>query len=188
MNKIKRFRLSVRTASVLRGLKALGGVPQPLGLDEKMAGFLGRVDSAAIYMTCPADQAPLWSLEGGVGVKTQPVAVSFYAATIGLPLEEDLTRALSEGRVDESRLLTAFAQEASEQAAQFVTRLILDESKIDACTLSDRHDAEEPAHQGEILSMLEAQRIQILVDAQGHLTPRFTRTGHLLWWPPVRKR
>lgn len=195
MKKIKKFRIQPRTASVLRGLKTLMGETQTTPeLEKAVEAEIQRAReltaTAAVYDTLgpeasPAWAGPLWETVSESG--TKPVAVTFFAATVGPGLEEELGHALTHGEGLRSRVLTSLGEESADQAAQFVCRLVAEEAKGESCPLSGPVTAEEAGRRAEILSALGADKVAIQVDGQGHLSPRFTRVGHILWYPPAKK-
>ncbi len=195
MKKIKKFRVQPRPSAVLRNLKALLGNAQTTpelekAVESEIKKAAEFYSTAALYDTfgpaeSPAWAAALWDAANESGAK--PVAVTFYAATIGPALEGELGDALSRGEALRSQILTSVGEESAEQAAQFVYRLISEEAKEESCGLSERA-APSPEVQREILALLEADKVQIQMDGMGHLSPRFTRTGHVLWWPPAKRR
>lgn len=196
LKKIKKFRVQARPASVLRGLKALmGGTQVTPELEKAVETEVERArelySTAAVYNTFNRGEAPawtesLWETKNDAGAK--PVAVTLYAATIGAGLEGELGGALSRGEALRSQILTSLGEESAEQAAGFVYRLLAEEAKEESCELSPRAGAMEAGQQRDILSALEADKVQIQIDSQGHLLPRFTRAGYVLWWPPAKKR
>ncbi len=147
--------------------------------------------TAAVYETVDRAKSspwmePLWTAEPETGAV--PVAVTFFVATIGPGLEEELAAALTRGEGLRSQILTALGEESAEQAANFLTRLVGDEAKEEACELSPRFNVTVPELQRQILLLLGSDKIQIQMDNVGHLSPRFTKIGHLLWWPPSKRR
>ncbi|MBI4397079.1 MAG: hypothetical protein HY548_08295, partial [Elusimicrobia bacterium] len=82
----------------------------------------------------------------------------------------------------------ALGEESAEQAANFVHRLITEEAKEETCEVSPRTDADTEEMRMNVLASLDAEKIQIRLDNQGHLSPRFTRIGYVLWWPPAKRR
>jgi hypothetical protein len=195
MNKIKKFRISPRLSSVLKNLKALTGESHTTPELETAAETESRragefYATAALYETfepgkTPAGLSPLW--EKPADAPGEPVALTLYAATIGTPLEEELGNVLSRGEALMSRLLTAVGEESADQAAAFVTRLVAEEAQQEGCELSDRRDAPADARR-EVLSLLAADKLGIVLDAPGHLSPRFTRVGGLLWYATKKKK
>lgn len=196
MKKIKKFRVQPRPSLVLKGLKALTPNAQLTPeLEKAVEAEIARAQelfaTAALFETFGPDALPEWArtladaTRGEKGGK--PVAVTFYAATIGTGLEGELGDALSRGEGLRSQILTSLGEESAEQAANFVCRLVADEAKEESCELSDKAPAEAPELRRNILSVLEAEKVQIQMDNVGHLIPRFTRTGYVLWWPPAKK-
>jgi hypothetical protein len=196
MNKIRKFRLASRPASVLKNLKALTGqaratpeLEQAVETEIRRAADLYA--TAAAYATfepgkTPAALASFW--EKPVGAPAEPVALTLYVATIGLPLEEELGGALSRGEAFLSQVLTAVGEESADQAAGFVGRLVEEEASREGCELSDRRDAGTPEARREVLALLGGDKLGVAVDAPGRLSPRFTRVGGLLWYPPKKRR
>jgi len=193
MKKIKKFRLHPRPSSVLRGLKALRPDISP-DLDKSIEAELLRapalLSTAAVYDTFRQDRSPawaagLWETENETGAK--PIAVTFYAATVGDALEKEAARVMDAGDGLRGQILTSIGEEAADQSANFVHRLVADEAKEDSCELSPRADAAD-AGLSDILSLLEADKVSIRLSEDGRLLPRFSRAGHILWWPPAKKR
>lgn len=192
MNKIRKFRLSPRPSSVLKNLKALTGRAQATPeLESAVETEIGRASSlyatAALYDTFRPGKTPdsivsLW--RPPAGAPGAPVALTLYVATIGTPLEEALGGALSRGEALLSQVLTAVGEESAEQAAGFVARLAADEAAKEGCELSDRRDVPEADLRREVLSLLGSDKLGITLDGPGHLSPRFSRVGGLLWYPP----
>lgn len=196
MNKIKKFRIVPRPASVMKNLKALAGeahatpeLESALETEMRRAGDLYA--SSALYETFEPGKTPdalsdLWTKPSEA--PGDPVALTLYAATIGTPLEEELGAALSRGEGLMSRVLTAVGEESAEQAAAFVTRLAAEEASREGCELADRREASTESVRRGILALLEAEKSDIRMDGAGHLSPRFTRVGGILWYPPKKKR
>ena len=196
MNKIKKFRLSPRPSSVLKNLKALTGDAQSTpelesAMETEMRRAVDLFATAALYDTfdrgrTPESLAGFW--EAPADAPAEPVALTLYAATIGTPLEEALGGALSRGEALLSRVLTAVGEESAEQAAAFVTRLAAEQAAQEGCEVSPRREAPTPDVRRDVLSFLNSEKVGIVVDGAGHLSPRFTRVGGLLWYPPKKRR
>lgn len=197
MNKVKKFRISPRPASVLKNLKALTGHAQATPeLEQAVEAEIRRSSdlyaTAALFDTfkpgkTPDSLASLWEMPAGAP-GGEPVALTLYVATIGTPLEEALSGALSRGEALISQVMTAVGEESAEQAAGFVGRLAAEESMQEGCELAPRRDAGTPALRRDILSLLGAEKLGISVDSADHLSPRFTRVGGLLWYPPKKRK
>lgn len=194
MKKIKKFRVASRPASILRGVRSLLGATSVADLDARLEQEIPRAAAffatAAVYDTFGADHFPDWAQE----LKAQkneagalPVAVTYFAATIGPALEAELAAALTRGDTLLGQILTAVGEDGADQVANFVGRLINDEAKEDACEISPRVEASGDLRQ-TVLQSLGAEKIGVQMDDQGRMTPRFTRVGHILWWPPVKRK
>lgn len=196
MNKVKKFRLSPRPASVLKNLKALSEDPQVTpelesAVADGIRRAVGLYATAALYDTfdhgkTPATLDPLW--EKPADAAGNPVALTLYAATVGAPLEEELGGALSRGEGLMSRILTAVGEESAEQAAAFVARLAAEEAVAESCELSPRRDVTEAELRRAVLDLLGASKIGVAVDGPGHLLPRFTRVGAILWFQAKKRK
>jgi hypothetical protein len=195
MKKIKKFRIQPRASFVLKGLKALASTAQVTPeLEQAVESEVSRAQehflTAAMYKTFGLDELPEWAAslapprEKGV----TPVALTFFAATIGVGIEGELGDALSRGEGLRSQILTSLGEESAEQAVNFVQRLVAEEAKEESCELSGRTAASEMDLQRNILSALEADKIDIRMDNVGHLSPRFSRTGFFIWWPSSRQK
>lgn len=184
----------------MKNLRALLEDPQTTpeletAVQAETQSALTLLDTAALYATYAPGQGPAWvesllapSLDEESGKERTPIAVTLYVSTIGPRLEETLAQALAQGEGLRSRILTAVGEELAEQSGHFVSRLLAEEAKNDACDLSDRRLLPEVDQTQALLEALDAARIPIAYDAGGHLTPRFTRLGYVLWWPPAKKR
>ncbi len=196
MNKIRKFRITPRLSSVLKNLKALTGdahatpeLEAAVETESRRAGDFYA--TAALYDTfepgkTPDVLLPLW--EKPADAPGTPVALTLYVATIGTLLEEELGNSLSRGEALMSQVLTAVGEESAEQAAGFVSRLVAEEAIQEGCELSPRRDAATAEARREVLSLLGADKVGVALDAPGHLSPRFTRVGGLLWYPPKKKK
>ncbi len=195
MKKIKKFRVQSRSSAVLRGLKALTGdtrlTPElEKAVEQEIQNAQDLFSTAAFYSTYNAEQSPAWAApiwESKNENGASPVALTLFTTTVGPSLEKELSSSLDRGENLRSQILTCLGEEAAEQASNFVYRLLQEEAKQESCELSTRQAAEE-AQQREILSALEADKIPVVLDDKGHLTPRFSRAGYILWWPPAKQR
>ena len=166
-------------------------------VESETRGALALLDTAALYATFSPGQAPSWvetlllplaENSEAEGRERPPIGVTVFVSTIGVALEEELARALAQGEGLRSRILTAVGEELAEQSGHFVARLLAEEAKNEACELSDRRPLTTPDQQQSLLETLDAARIPLSFDAGGHLSPRFSRLGYVLWWPPAKKR
>jgi hypothetical protein len=195
LKKIKKFKVKPRPSSVLRGLKALMGGTQPTPeLEKAIEAEITRAEpsysTAALYETYDKQKTPSWAgalWQSNPETGAEPVALTLYAASIGPAIEGELGDALGRGEALRSQILTALGDEAAEQAANFVYRLLGDEAKDEGCDLAPR-SAVAPELQRDLLSALDAGKVDIQMDSLGHLLPRFTKTGYVLWWPPAKKK
>jgi hypothetical protein len=195
MSKIRKFRISPRPASVLKNLKALTGdahtTPElESAVDSEMRRAGDLYATAALYDTLEPGRTPealadLWQKPADGAA--EPVALTLYAATIGPRLEDALGDALSRGEGLMSRVLTAVGEEAADQAAAFVQKLVAEEAVQDGLELYPRREAAVD-RRGEALALLGADKIGVTLDAAGHLTPRFTRVGGILWYPAKKRK
>ncbi|MGQ0644624.1 MAG: hypothetical protein ACT4O3_03935 [Elusimicrobiota bacterium] len=191
--KIRKFKVQPRLASVLRGLKALTGdtrlTPElEKAVEQEIQNAKDLHDTAALYATFNAGDAPPWTAplwESRSEAGAAPVALTVYAATVGAPLEKELAETLARNEALRGQILTCLGEEAAEQAAHFVYRLVQEEAKDESCELSPR--LAEPERLPDVLSSLEADKIGIRLKDDGRLSPRFARAGHVLWWPPAKK-
>ncbi len=196
MKKIKKFRVRPRASSVMRFLKLIMGNTQVTPeLEKAVETEIHKVNdlyaTAAVYQTFKHDEVPdwgdpLWDTADESG--TKPVAVTFFAVTIGTGLEYELGEAIGRGESLRSHILTSVAEESAEQAARFVYRLLGEEVKGESCALSERVDELSQEGRRNILSLLDSSKVEISLDNTGHLSPRFTRTGHVLWRPLSKKK
>ncbi|MBI4396864.1 MAG: hypothetical protein HY548_07200, partial [Elusimicrobia bacterium] len=115
MKKIRKFRVQARSNVVYRGLKALtGSTLMTPELEKAVEAEIQKTNAlfstAALYNTLGHKEAPewvafLWDQANEAGVK--PVAVTFYTATIGPGIEEELGDSLTRGEALRSQILTA---------------------------------------------------------------------------------
>ena len=194
VKKIKKFRLQPRAQAVMRNLRALSENAQATpelekAVETEIRAVAGLLETAALYATFAPDACPpgLTSVRAAEGERP-PLSLTLFAATVGVGLEEEIARTLSRGEALRSRVLTALGEELADQSAQFVARLVNEEAKDDAFELSDRRPLASMDEQKTLLNTLDAARIPLSFDAGGHLTPRFSRLGYVLWWPPSKKR
>lgn len=197
MNKVKKFRIAPRPASVLKNLKALTGQTQVTPeLEQAVESEIRRAAdlyaTAALFDTfkpgkTPESLAPFW-IKPADAPGGEPVALTLYVATIGTPLEEAVGGALSRGESLISQVMTAVGEESAEQAAGFIGRLAAEESAQEGCELAPRKEASSPALRRDILSALGADKLGVSMDAADHISPRFTRVGGLLWYPPKKRK
>lgn len=196
MKKIKKFKVKPRPSAVLRGLKALMGGTQPTPeLEKAIETEIDRAQpvysTSALYDTYDKQKTPAWAAalwqQSNPESGAEPVAITLYAASIGAAFENELGDALGRGEALRSQILTALGDEAAEQAAHFVYRLLGDEAKDEGCDLAPRAGLAAEL-QRDLLVSLEADKVQIQMDSLGHLMPRFTKTGYVLWWPPAKKK
>jgi hypothetical protein len=179
----------------MRGLKALAeNIQTTPELEKEIETEIQRAiplyTTAALYETFNQTEAPDWAapfLKNTPVPDGAPVAITVYATTIGPGLEEELAEALSRGETLRSRLLTVIGEEAAEQTTAFVSRLLSEEAREERSEFSPRVDTRDASLRRSIFSFLSADKIQIQTDTHGHLSPRFTRAGHILWWPPTKK-
>ncbi len=195
VKKIKKFRLQPRPSAVLKNLRALmeGAQATPeleKDMEAESRAALPLLQTAALYATFAPGQGPAWTepLWTAVPDEDAPVALTLFAATIGLGLEGEIGRALERSESFRSRVLAALGEELADQSAHFVARLLAEEAKDDACELSDRRPLNAAEDQQALLETLDASRIPLSFDAGGHLVPRFSRLGYVLWWPPTKKK
>ncbi|HOW27745.1 MAG TPA: hypothetical protein PK876_04490 [Elusimicrobiota bacterium] len=196
MKKIKKFRVQPRPSYTFRGLKALVADAQDTpelekAIETEIRNAEELYSTAALYETCPRDKSPEWArslLEATNENGAQPVSLTFYAATIGNGLEEELGNCLSRGEGLRSQILTAVGYEAADQSAHFVGRLVTEEAKREGCDTSNQMFSVPDPMARDILNFLDGSKIQIQLDGQDHLLPRFSRIGCLFWWPPTKRR
>jgi hypothetical protein len=195
MKKIKKFRVQSRSSAVLRSLKALTGdtrlTPElEKAVEQEINNAQDLYSTAALYSTYNTEQSPAWAgtlWESKNENGARPVALTLFAATVGPALERELASSIDRGENLRSQILTCLGEEAADQASNFIYRLLQEEAKQESCELSDRR-APETEQQRELLSILEADKIPVVLDDKGHLTPRFSRAGYILWWPPAKQR
>jgi len=193
--KIKKFRIRPRISTVQRILKTLLAVRQlPPDLEETLAQesetFLTHITPTAFYVTWSGENIPSSFqeiLKTSASPKAVAVSVSALVATIGPGPEEVISDLLLNGETQRAQTITAFGEEAADQAFQFLLRLLSEEAQGDDCEVSDPVPVSDLALLGETLSLLEAEQEGISIDTASHLTPRFTRVG-LVLWTPVKKR
>lgn len=180
---------------MLRGLRALLQDARPTpelekAVQDEIEHALPTFETAAVTTTFPRNQIPDWC-EPLVRVDENtptPIALTLFAATVGTAIEETLADALSRGEDLRSRVLSSLGEEAAEQAATFVERLMTEEARRDACEISDRHTLPQESMRALLLEHVDAARVMITLDSAGHLSPRFTRLGFILWWPLSKKK
>jgi hypothetical protein len=192
IKKIRKFRLQPRPSAVLRHLKALGGAQETPELDQAVEAEIraASLETAALYATAARAEAPEWSTPywQASAESPAPVALTFFATTIGSFFEIELAAALSRGETFRSQVLTALGEELADQAARFVERLAAEEARLDSCEVMDRLDFSRPEEIGRALDWLEASRAPVSLDPAGRIAPRFSRVGAIPWGPPEKKR
>ncbi len=192
IKKIRKFRLQPRPSAVLRHLKALGGAQETPELDQAVEAEIraASLETAALYATAARAEAPEWSTPywQASAESPAPVALTFFATTIGSFFEIELAAALSRGETFRSQVLTALGEELADQAARFVERLAAEEARLDSCEVMDRLDFSRPEEIGRALDWLEASRAPVSLDPAGRISPRFSRVGAIPWGPPEKKR
>lgn len=190
MHKIKKFKISLRPASVRKNFKVLAG-PERLTqeAEEIISREYGRAhawtSSAAVYHTFRRDQWPTFiSIPQD---SAEPAAVTLCAATIGTDVENEIERA---GAPDGLQALTlaALAEEAAEATMGFIYRLLSEEAKKEDCELGDRLDLPSPDSLTAALATLEADKIGVSLKGPGGFSPRFTRVSSILWIPRMTKK
>lgn len=192
--KIKKFRIKPRLPSVGRILKALLNVKQlPDGVEESLpeesAAFLTHVTPTAFSQTWSYEESPppIRAVLSQAGM-SKSVAVSAVIATVGPQVEEHLSGLLMNGETQKAQIITAFAEESADLSLQFILRLLTEEALEDACDILEPLPVEDPALLSETLTLLEASTEDVVLDAAGHLTPRFTRVILAAWWPLSKKK
>jgi hypothetical protein len=194
VKKIKKFRIVLRPSYALRHLRGLmGGAPVTPELERELVAEADRakglLSTAAVYATVKMAEAPDWAREMGREDPgpAEPVAVTFLVATAGPALEEEVGAVLGRGEALLGRLWTAVGEEAADQSAHFVNRLLQEEAKLESCELSPWRDVPGNSR-GALLDFLDAGRVAVCVDAEGRLSPRFSRVAAVLWRPTKKKR
>jgi hypothetical protein len=196
MKKIKKFRVAPRPSAVLKNLKALLS-RSSLTPDAEQAVSSAiektthRLSTAALYETVSLDRSPTWAAplwDARNDKNSAPVALTFYAATIGPDLEKDVADSAAQGDMLRSQVLAALGEESAEQAAHFVARLVAEEAKGESCELSARAEPSSVDIRRGILGALDADKIGVRLEDNGGLSPRYSRAGYVLWWPPAKKR
>jgi hypothetical protein len=190
MQKIKRFKISLRPTSVRKNFKVLAGEDRLTPEAEEVISqeyerALLWISSAAVFETFRRDQWPSWAAVSPGSV--EPAAVSMWVATIGPDVEGEIERSGSPDRL-RSLALTALAEEAVEAAAGFITRLLSEEAKKEDCELGSRDELKFSDHTAMALASLGADKIGVSLKDSGGISPRFTRISFALWIPRMTKK
>lgn len=191
--KVKKFRIKPRFPTVGKILKSLMGVKQlppevETSLPDECQKFLPSLHPAVFYKTWSKDQVPpaLQELFGKAQLN-KAVAVSVLAATIGSTAEEYLSTLLMDGQTQRAQMVTAFCEESTDLAFQFLEKLLANDAESDGCETTPPLFISDDANLGEALNLLETGPEGIQLDSAGHLTPRFTRFG-VVGWHPINKK
>ena len=186
MKKIRCFKLKLRPREVVRTLKNTQAIaevtPQiEAAVSREIERLSPLCEPAAVYETVRRDAV---TIDFGLDIPKECVAVSMYAVTIGAGVEEEVRTAQQHNEALIEHLVHAVALEALEQSAQFVFRLIREEAREDECELSARQRIQPPAIVAAILSAVAADKIAITMapDAPAP-TPRYSSCGVILWLP-----
>ena len=189
MQKIKKFKISLRPASVRKNYKELAGIDSlPADTEELLKkeyeGAHSWLEPAAVFNTFKGNQWPhyLKAPQGPV----DPVAATLVAATVGAAAEKLIEKETSP-QTPLSLAVAALAEEGAAASAAFVERLILEEAKGEDCELSEPVDIVIPADRATALKDISAVKIGIQEEG-GRLVPRFTRIRAFFWIPRMTKR
>lgn len=191
MQKIKKFKISLRPASVRKNFKALSGDREVSSESEQMiAQEYNRIQEwlspAAVFDTFRHDESWPPFLSGQTS-DLEPAAASAWVATVGLPIEEEISRCLDQNNNLRSWVLSALAEEAANAAALFVSRLIAEEAKKEGCELSESQGLSGVETTRSVLASLSGERIGVRLEG-GILRPRFTDVSSVFWIPQMTKK
>ncbi len=116
-------------------------------------------------------------------------AFTLMAVTIGDKLEKEVNR-IKDKNLTEAFVLDAAGSEATEQSANFVSKILREEASKEACYLSVRFS---PGYgdwsmeaSGKILEFLDEAKINVKLSSGGILVPRKSITAIQAWLPDVR--
>jgi|GEM_PF-3563545 len=194
VKKIRKFRLNPRPSAVLRNLKVLHtGTHDTPELEQAVQAHVHEtqplLNTVALYVTLTKSQTPSWSVPlWNASQEGVPVALTFFLVSVGRDYESVLADALARGKIFRGEVLTALGEEWTDQAGRFIERLTADEARQDSCELLSRVDFSNTDPLRETLDLLNANRVGVLLNPTGALSPRFTRVGLIPWSSSKKKK
>lgn len=188
IKKIKKYKLSLRPSYAARNLKKKlpETIPWQDTMEEDVKREISRLERlltpSSIYETFSKADSPetlkaLWN-----GSPKGAVSISLIATTIGTDVEREIASQKEQSADYQAFVIDAVAQEALEQSAHFVNKLLNEESKEEHCECTPSLPL-EPVLFKDSLEILQSHKADIVLNDAGGIAPLYSSVSYCFWNP-----
>ena len=189
MKKIINFKINFRFRETLRSLKKnakmdVSSSDVEEAVETQISKLKKLVEPAAVYATFPKDKV---SHDLAIFDGSNWVATTLYVVTISSEVEKELKAAQDSNDKNLEQIIHAVAMEATDQAVNFIQRLIREEASKENCELSRGYAVSDANEMQKFFSMLPGDKIGVTVLHDTVLNPLYSAVGYFIWTPTKRK-
>ncbi|MDR1940732.1 MAG: hypothetical protein LBQ47_00180 [Endomicrobium sp.] len=187
MKKIKKFKVNLRVREIMRVIKKLTNsaelTPEIEEAVQRGCHFYSKALIPAVVCETFAKGFLPFIYEKDAPAKW--VAQSVFFVTIGSELEREYKKNEEAFGQHTSKIVSAVAVDALDQAKNFIARLIAQEAQDESCELSRAADIEPDFYEAAFNAVC-AGKIDITLQ-DGKLIPQYSSCG-LFYWTPSKKK
>lgn len=199
MNKVRGFKIRLRKREILKTLRydtRYTSIDRDLEklIQQQIENAYTLIHPSVIYETFPntSDRFETTKNEILLGSRKleelleKPCAFTLMAVTIGKELENEVNR-IKNKDLTGAFVLDAAGSEATEQSANFISKILREEASKQECYLSTRFSpgyGDWPVEASKkIFEFIDAKRIDLRLNPEGILIPRKSTTAVQTWIP-----